>query len=149
VNRSIWTIALIGFISAVVLTGGMLLILWQFRDSPLSKTTKIAVSVKSEYRFDSVGAELQPGAQKTALVIHYETRTDSKFNSDFQVREMKAVADFAAGKAEPFDRRMIDEIRVRRTEVRGSGCWQRNYVSNNTFPNPYRGQVPPETPAPK
>lgn len=145
-NRSIWYIAIIGFITVVILTVCMMFMLKWFGDSPLSKNTKIAVAVRTQYKFESVGADIKTGTQKTLLVIQYETHQDSKFNIAAQNQEMQTVADFAIGKAEAFDRRMIDEIRVKRTEIRGGGCWQRSYVSENTFPNPYRGVNPPPLP---
>lgn len=127
-----------GFIAVVILTITMMFMLKWFGDSPLSRNTKIAVSLKSEFQLEAVGTDIRAGSQKTVLLVHYETKADSKFSLAAQSQEMKKIADFAAGKLEPLDRRKVDEIQVRRTEVRGRGCWQRSLVSDEVFPNPAR-----------
>ena len=148
-NRSIWYIAVTGFLAAGILTVAMLFMLKRFGDSPLSKGTRISQFVKSQFHFDSVGTDVQPGTQKTVLFIHYETRIDSKFSTEFQTNEMRAVAEFALTKIDPFERRSIDEVLVRRAEVRGSGCWQRTYTGDVTVVNPYRGPLVPGASLPK
>lgn len=130
---------ILGFVTIVIMVVSLLVVLKVFRDSPSSASAKLALAVRGEFHLDSVGARIVSETQKTAVSIYYETHADSKFSADAQNEEMKAVALFAAGKLEPHDRRTVDEIRVRRTEVRGSGCWQRTYVSELAVPNPLRG----------
>jgi hypothetical protein len=149
VSRGLWTIVILGFVTIVIMVVSLLLVLKVFRDSPSSAYAKLALAVRGEFHLDSAGARILPESQKTALAIYYETHADSKFSLDAQNEEMKAVAIFAAGKLEAFDRKNVDEIRVRRTEVRGSGCWQRTYVSELIVPNPLRtmpGNLPPVPP---
>jgi hypothetical protein len=146
VSRTLWTIVTLGFVAIVVLVVSFLVVFKAFRDSPSGSTAKVAVAIRGEFHLDSVGARMIPGAHSTALAIYYDTHTDSKFSVDVQNEEMKAVAIFAAGKLEPLDRRSVDEIRVHRSEVHGSGCWQRTYVSDLTVPNPLRGM--PGIPSP-
>jgi hypothetical protein len=146
VNRSIWFIAVAGFLTAIILVVMMLFMLKRFGDSPLSKTTRVAQFIRSQFHFDSVGANLEAGTLKTVLNVHYETKIDSKFSTDFQNAEMKSVAEFALTKVDPFERRSIDEVRVQRAEVRGGGCFQRTYLADYTVPNPYRGPTVPGVP---
>lgn len=138
-SRSLWTIAIIGFITIVILVITFLFMFKRFGDSPYSKGAKISLAIRDEFHFDAVGTGTVAETQKTAFLIQYDTRADSKFNLAAQNQEMQAVAVFAVGKLEPLDRKNVDEIRVRRTEVRGSGCWQRSYVTDLTVPNPLRG----------
>jgi hypothetical protein len=65
------------------------------------------------------------------LRVSYLTRKNSQHDQDVQKKEMTEVADFAAKKYDGKDRETIQEIQVRRTELRGSGCFQRSY--HNTF----------------
>ena len=145
-GRSIWTIAIFGFIATLSLVIAFLFVFKRFGDSPLSSSTKVAIAVREEFHFDVVGSTTSTEPQKTALILRYDTHLDSKFNLEAQHLEMKAVALFAAGKLEPIDRRKTDEIRVRRTEIRGSGCWQRTYVTDLTVPNLLKGIVGPPPP---
>jgi hypothetical protein len=142
VNRTLWTIAIFGFISVMSLVIAFLLVFKSFGESPYSSGAKVAVAVRDEFHLDAAASAILHEAQKTVLVVQYQTHADSKFNLAAQNQEMQGVAVFAAGKLEPAERRKVDEVRVRRTEIHGSGCMQRSYVTDLAIPNPLRNADP-------
>jgi len=141
-SRSVWVILILGFLTVVILVIAMLGALRQFGDSPHSNATKLALAIKGEFHFESVVTGTRNEGVKGFLIIHYETHADSKFNQEAQTGEMQRVAQFAAGKFDASDKRNIDEIQVRRTEIHGRGCFQQSYVATHTLPNPHRGAPP-------
>jgi len=146
VNRSVWVIIILGFLTVVILVIAMLGALRTFGDSPQSNATKLALAVKAEFKFESVGTAVRDEGMKGALFVQYETHADSKFNQEAQLREMEKVALFASSKLDIGERKRVDEIRVRRTEIHGRGCFKQSYVSNHVQPNPNRGGMLPPSP---
>ena len=142
-SRSVWVILILGFLTVIVLVIAMLGALRQFGDSPHSNATKLALAIKGEFHFESTVTATRNEGMRGFLVIHYETHADSKFNQELQIGEMQKVAQFAAGKFDASDKRNIDEIQVRRTEVHGRGCFQQSYVATTSVPNPHRAGPPP------
>ncbi len=145
-NRSVWVIIILGFLTVIILVVGMLGALRQFGESPHSNATKLALSIKGEFHFESVGTVVRDEGMKGHLLVHYETHADSKFNSEAQLREMEKVALFASTKLDIGERKRVDEIRIRRTEIHGRGCFKQSYVANHVLPNPHRGSVVPPSP---
>ena len=142
-SRTVWSIVIIGFLTAVFLVVAMFFLFKEFGQSRYSSATKLAQGIRSEFHFDSVGTATDslpaPEGMKNVLLVQYETRADSKFDVSAQNQEMDKVAKFAAEKSDPFERKRIEEIRIRRTEIHGRGCFQQSYVSDRSVPNPYRG----------
>jgi len=146
VNRSVWVIIILGFLTVVILVIAMLGALRTFGDSPQSNATKLALSIKGEFKFESVGTVVRDEGMKGALFVHYETHANSKFNQEAQLSEMEKVALFASSKLDIGERKRVDEIRVRRTEIHGRGCFKQSYVANHVRPNPNRGGILPPSP---
>jgi len=143
VNRSIWVIMVLGFLTVVVMVVAMLATLRSFGDSPASNATKLALGIRSEFHFEAVGTAVRMDGIKNYLSISYETHADSKFDQAAQTREMDKVAAFAFSKVDPTERKNLDEIRIRRSEVHGRGCFQQSYVAAHVVPIPGRSGGPP------
>ena len=137
-SRTLWTIASLGFVTVVLLTISFLVVFKSFRDSPSSQNAKLAVAIREEFHVDAVTARIVSETQKTALLVQYETHADTKFSVDAQNEEMKAISIFALGKLNAFEQKRVDEVRLRRYEIHGSGCFQRTYNADLTVPNPFR-----------
>lgn len=137
-SKSLWTIAVTGFLAVVFMIVAMLLALGSLEQTPAAHRIRLAERVRSHFKFESVGAHVGPMDGRTVLLVSYETTRDSKYNVSEQNREMREVAEFAAAQYDDKDRRLIDEIRVKRVEVRSGGCWQRRLVAYHTAPNPHR-----------
>jgi hypothetical protein len=141
-NRMLWSIVIIGFLTVVFLVLAMWVMLGQFGASPYSSSSKIAYSIRGEFHFESVGTATRYEGLKNVFLVAYETHLNSNFNLAAQNAEMQKVAEYAATKFEPGDRRRVDEIQVKRTEIHGSGCFQQSYVAGHSIPNPYRNVLP-------
>jgi hypothetical protein len=131
-------ITVTGFLAVVFMIVAMLLALGSLEQSPAANRIRLAERIRSHFQFDSVGAHVGPMDGRMVLVVSYETTRDSKYNVSEQNREMREVADFAAAQYDDKDRRFIDEIRIKRVEIRSGGCWQRRLVAYHTAPNPHR-----------
>ena len=137
-SRTIWSIVIVGFLTVIILVMSMLLMLKQYGDSTYSSSTKHALAIRNKFAFESVGTGTRDDGARCFLLIQYETHADSKFDLSAQMREMQKVAEFAVEKLDPAERKRFDEIRVRRTEIHGRGCFQQSFVANHSLPNPHR-----------
>src|ERR1043166_3807590 len=152
-SRTLWSILVIGFLTLVLMVMALLLVLKGYSESPYSTSTKLAIAIKNEFQFDSVGtvAEVAPTSDglRSVLKVSYDTHVDTKFDVDVQNREMDRVAKFAAEKSDAEDRRRFVEIQVRRIEFHNRGCFHQKYQSERTVPNPFRLQPLPLPPPPR
>ena len=139
-GKSTWTILFIGMVAVMLLSMMMCFSLQQFEMSPAGRNSKLALSVRNKFEFESVGAVVGREAGKKVLRVAYLTLRDSKFDATAQRQEMTEVANFAIGKYEGRDKGVLDEIRVTRKELHGSGCWQRTYIAYHAIPNPEKGK---------
>lgn len=131
-------ITVTGFLAVVFLIVAMLLALGSLEHSPAANRIRLAERIRSHFKLESVGAYVGPMEGRTVLLVSYETTRDSQYNVSEQNREMQEVAEFAAAQYDDKDRRLIDEIRIKRVEVRSGGCWQRRLVAHHAVPNPHR-----------
>jgi hypothetical protein len=147
-SRTVWSIVIIGFLTVVFLVMAMFLVLQKYNESSYSSATKLAQGIKNEFNFESVGTatDVLPTSEglRSVLLVQYDTHVDTKFDVTVQKQEMEKVARFAAEKSDAGDQKRFFEIRVRRTEIHGRGCFQQSYVSDHTLPNPFR--APPRQP---
>lgn len=160
-SKSLWSILILGVLTAMILSLFMLLTLDTYQQTPAGNRFKLAESIRTEYTFDSAGADVSPIDGKMVLRISYLTTRSSSHNADVQKKEMESVAAFAASKYDGKDRGAIQEIRVQRTELRGRGCFQKTYKNNHSTAAPaeWRGRPglpgtnpflqPPTPPAPE
>jgi len=139
----LWSLALIGFFATLALVMGMMFTLKTYKMSPASIRVRLSEAIRTQFNLQSVSVEPKIQPDRSYLKIAYLTRADSSFDISKQTREMQEIADFACTNyPDPRERRAIDEVRVTRTELRGSGCFQESFVLNHSCPNPYREVVP-------
>jgi hypothetical protein len=141
VSKTLWSVLVMGLMSALLLTVAMMFGLSAFQQSPAGARSKLGEQIRTEFSFAAAGADVQVYAQPSRLNISYETHQNSRFDVAVQNAEMQRVAEFAIGKVEPRTRVKIEELRVVRTEVHGRGCFQQSYVSALTFPNAQRSNT--------
>ena len=137
-----WSIAIIGFLTLVFMMMAMLVMVRQFNQSPYSNSTKLALKIRGEFHFESVGTGLRYEGLRRYIIVQYETHADSKFDQAAQTREMQKVAEFTAQNADSDERKRADEIRVQRAEVHGRGCFQQTFTAGHAIPNPFRDPNP-------
>jgi len=135
-SRSLWSILILGILTALLLTLGMLFTLDQFQQFPAGNRVKFAETIRTEFQFDSAGADVSPVDGKMVLRISCMTTKDSKHDQTAQRQEMERVAAFAAVKYDGKDKSTIQEIQIRRAEVRGKGCFQKTYHNHHTAAPP-------------
>ena len=150
-SRTLWSIVVIGALCLGFMIVAWLLVLKGYNESSYSTATKLALAIKNEFHFESVGTTTQVTSTveglKRVLMVQYDTHADSKFDVDVQNREMDRVGKFAVESSDRGDRPRFVEIRVRRTEIHGRGCFQQSYVSDRVVPNPFH--IPPGPPPPR
>lgn len=146
-SRSLWSILILGILTALILTLGMLFTLDQYQQSPAGNRFKFAETIRTEFQFDSAGADVAPLEGKMILRISYMTTKDSKHDQTAQRQEMEKVAAFAAVKYDGKDRSSIHEIQLRRAEVRGKGCFQKTYHNHHTAAAPPEWKMRPGLPS--
>ncbi len=141
-SKSTWTILALGAMGAACLMMAMCASLQTFTTLPPSANRAgLAENLRGRFGFESAGVLVTVEEGRNIMRISYETQQDSKRDILRQRQEMKEVADHAVAQLEGKERREIDEIRVTRTEVRGSGCWQDRQAARESFPNPARNAV--------
>lgn len=145
-SRSLWSILILGILTALLLTLGMLFTLDQYQQSPAGNRFKFAETIRTEFQFDSAGADVSPIEGKMVLRISFMTTKDSKHDPAAQRQEMERVAAFAAGKYDGKDRSSIQEIQIKRAEVRGKGCFQKTYHNNHATAAPQEWKLRPGLP---
>jgi hypothetical protein len=135
-SKSMWIIAMMGFITVMIIVVAMLLSLTMFQQSPASNRARLAQEVKNEFGFPEVGSDVRDILGRTVLIVSYESPVDSKYDLAVQKAEMEKVATFVEGKYDGDDRRSIQELRVRRREVKARGCWKKLIESDHSIQNP-------------
>lgn len=123
-SKSIWTIVTMGFMCLIVMTFMMLFSLGKFGSTMAGNRARLTNQVSQSFGFPEVAAGVSDLRGRLYLKVEYLAHTDSKFNEEFIKEEMGRVADFARQRYDGGDRRSIAGLRIRRLEVRGSGCWQ-------------------------
>jgi hypothetical protein len=147
-NRSIWTIVTMGIMTLAVMTFMMLFSLTKYGGTEAGNRARLTNQVRESFGFPEVAAGVKEGAQgQKILKVEYIAHTDSNLDEGFMDAEMRRVAAFAQHRYDGRDRGSISSLRVRRLEVRGSGCWQttldRDLVIDGRLGNPR----PPNEPA--
>ncbi len=143
-TRSIWTVLALGAVGAACLMMAMCFSLQTFVAMPAGGRAKLAEKIRGRFGFEGAGVRLEEEGGRRHLRIWYETRRDSGYDVILQQREMKEVAELAAREYEGREIMEIEEIRVTRSEVKGSGCWEDRQVARESFPNPRRKPRPGE-----
>src|ERR1043165_9739070 len=125
-----------GALAMLLVSFAMMLTLGQFQETPSKDWVKLAEQLTAEFKAKNVGVRvaMPPGA----LRISYLAGIHSNYNLEVQNAEMKQVAEFALKNYKGKDMRYVTEIKVNRTEIHGSGCFQTTYEGNFTLPVPRR-----------
>jgi hypothetical protein len=123
-SKSIWAIVTMGFMTLIVMTFMMLFSLGKFGGTEAGNRTRLTSQLRQSFGFPEAAASVKDLHGRLYLRIEYLAHTDSKFNEEFIQAELRRVADFARERYDGGDRRSISGLRVRRLEIRGSGCWQ-------------------------
>ncbi len=145
-GKSLWTILILGCLTAMLLSIFMLVTLDTYQQSPAGNRFKFAESVRAQFQFESAGADVTPVDGRMILRISYLTKKSSKYDTTAQRQEMESVTAFAAKTYDGRDRSTIQEIQVRRTEVRGRGCFQKTYTDNHRIAAPPEWHKRPKLP---
>jgi hypothetical protein len=154
-SKSMWIIALMGFATVMIIVVAMLLSLSMFQQSPASNRARLSQQVRNEFGFTEVASDVRDVLGRTILIVAFESTVDSKYDAAVQKAEMEKVADFVVKRYDGDDRRSIQELRVKRREVKARGCWTKlieaeHVVQNPQFPQPKRDPrvtvpAPPDT----
>jgi hypothetical protein len=131
-NKSAWSIIVMGIILVSLLAMGMWMTLAMVQETPGSMR-KLSGTLRDRFGFESVGATIRFDGARTLLSVVYETRADSRSNLSVQKAEMRNVAEFAIAKYDGSDKNDLDAIVVTRTETHGNG---QSHVAHHTEPNP-------------
>ena len=150
VSKSVWTIAVMGMVAFFLVSIAMVLSLTQFKEVPAAEHVKLGELISSEFKAQNVTVRVGV-TSPIALKISYLAGIHSNYNTTVQNEEMERVARFALANYKGRDKKYVDEVRVTRTEIHGSGCFQDTYVGTYTLPVSRRAvdlanpgpQVPP------
>ena len=134
-RRTVWAIAIMGTVTLLLVSVAMMFSLTQFQETPSGDWVKLAELLTPEFKTQSVAVRVILNAPPH-MKISYVAGVDSKYDLASQNAEMERLARFALANYKGKDKRYLTEIRVHRTEVHGSGCFQSTYVSNFTLPVP-------------
>lgn len=147
-NKAVWVIVILGAMTVLVLSFGMMVFLGQFQEIPAADWVKLAESTTAEFKLEKVAVRVNMMSTPTAMQISYLTKADTKFNSAAQNAEMQQVAEYAVRTYVGKDLYLIEQIQVTRSETHGGGCFQQTYVANLTYANPRRSPPPARFGAP-
>jgi hypothetical protein len=124
-----------GTATLVLVSIAMMFSLSQFQETPSGDWVKLAELITPEFKTQSVSVRVTL-SENGYMKIAYVAGVDSKYDLSSQNAEMERLARFALKNYKGKDMRYVREIRVHRTEVHGSGCFQSTYVSTYTLPVP-------------
>ena len=135
-SRTVWTIAIMGTATMILISIAMMFSLSQFQETPSGDWVKLAEQITPEFKAKSVAVRINFSMPPGHMKITYVAGIDSKYDLASQNAEMERMARFAIATYKGRDMKYVTEIRINRTEVHGSGCFQSTYVSNFTLPVP-------------
>ena len=144
-SKSLWSIMVLGFITIIIMVIMMLFSLSAYQRSPAANRAKFSNMIRERFQFPEVGAEVKAIGAKLVLRVDYVSTLDSNFNDDLMKDELERVATFTRQRYDGKDRNGIDQLRLRRTEIQGGGCWSRTLEREMTVDKPFR----PVAPAPE
>jgi hypothetical protein len=134
VSKTVWTIALMGFVTLLLVTIAMVLSLSQFSETPSSEWVRLAEQIATEFKAKNVAVRVNLNIPPGSLRVSYLAGIHSNYSVEAQNAEMERVAQFAAAHYKGRDMRYVREVKVNRTEIHGSGCFQTTYEGNFTLP---------------
>jgi hypothetical protein len=134
-----------GTITLLLISIAMMFSLTQFQETPSVEWVKLAEQISSEFKAKGVAVRINFTMPPGFMKISYTAGIDSKYDLAVQNAEMERIARFAIANYKGRDMKYVTEVRINRTEIYGSGCFQTTYVGNYTLQVPKRSQ---EFPAP-
>lgn len=150
-SKSLWSIVVLGFITVIIMVIMMLFSLSAFQRSPAFNRAKFSNAIRETFGFIETGAGVKDTPSGLTLRVDYQSNVDSQFRDDVMKAEMERVIEFAQKRYDGTDRRIISRLVVRRTEIQGSGCWQRTLEREMSVDKPFMMPMqfnPPPPPPP-
>lgn len=123
-SKSLWVIAGMGFLTVTLMVVMMLFSLNAYKGTEAGNRARLSNSLRESFGFPEVGSGVKDVDGRLVLRVTYLAHTDSNADEKFMDAELNRVAAFAKLKYDGRDRKNVVELRVRRLEVQGSGCWQ-------------------------
>ena len=133
-SKTVWTIALMGFVTLLLVTIAMVMSLTQFQETPSSEWVRLAEQITTEFKAQNVSVRVNLNVPPGSLRIGYLAGIHSNYSLEAQNAEMQRVAQFAAANYKGKDMRYVREVKVTRTETHGRGCFQTTYEGSFTLP---------------
>lgn len=146
-SKSLWSIVVLGFITVIMMVLMMLFSLSAYQGSPAANRAKFSNLVRETFGFTETAASVREAGGHLVLRVEFLSPVESRFNDDVMKAEIEKVIDLAQRRYDGSDRRMISRLLVRRTEISGSGCWQRVLEREMSVDKPFSG--PPRPLAPR
>jgi hypothetical protein len=130
-------IAIMGLVTILALSMGMVISLGQFQEAPAAEWVKLAQAITEQFKLQNVSVRVNfRGDGPIAMKIAYIAKATSNFDSSAQNVEMESVAKFSLENYKGKDLGKIDRVEIVRSEIHGSGCFQTTYVANFMYLNP-------------
>jgi hypothetical protein len=134
-------VAVMGFITLLMMAMGMLISLGQFQEVPAAELVRLSQAIGREFNAENVGVKVRMHSTTTAFVVTYSSLVDSKYDLSLQNKEMEDVANYAIRNFRGREQSALDQIEVTRTETHGRGCFSQSYVSHFTLANPMKRAI--------
>jgi hypothetical protein len=125
-------------VTLLLVSIAMIISLAQFQETPTVEWVKLAEQISGEFKAKNVSVRVNLNMPPGLLKVSYLAGLDSNYDLAVQNAEMEKVARFAAANYKGKDQKYIGEVRVNRTEIHGSGCFQQSYVADFKYPIPRR-----------
>ena len=142
-SKSLWSIMVLGFITVVLMVIMMLFSLSAFQGTPAANRAKFTNTLRERFQFPEVAANVAEMEGELVLRVEFLSATESNFSDKIINDELERVAAFAQYSYDGTDRRLITQLRVRRAEVQGSGCWSRTLDRELTVDKPFAPRLKP------
>jgi len=134
-----------GAVTLLLISIAMIISLSQFQETPSVEWVRLAEQITAEFKAKNVAVRVNLNMPPGSLRVSYLAGLDSNYDLAVQNAEMERVAKFALQNYKGKDLRYVGEVKINRTEIHGSGCFQQTYVADFTLPVPRR---PAGMPAP-
>jgi len=142
-SKSLWSIVVLGFVTVILMVVMMLVSLNAYKRSPAANRAKFSNLVRETFGFTEVGAGVRDSNGLLVLQVEFLSPVESNFSDDVMNAEIQKVIDFAQKRYDGTDRRLINRLLVRRTEIQGSGCWRRTLEREMAVDKPF--SAPPRS----
>ena len=140
-KSSAWMVLILGVVGIAIITLLMMVTFSTFQDSPAGAQTRLANTILEAYGFESVSAQEGSEGGRTHVMVRYITAPSTPLDPVAEESEMRSVAIFALQNLPENLKKALHEVRIHRTEWKGSGCWKEIRTSEYSMPNPGRDET--------